>query len=515
MPTGPIRTPASYVLGGAVAVSLVFAATPATAEDLWTPVAVENSDFASPLVASATSPTATAPTGWYGANPTRLQVFSAALANHPRRLQAVSLNSGGPGKLRQRLWNVNAGAQVRVRFSDSASTLGSCSPAEVAGGQKYRVSAYRETAYDAAGEPVRAAGEIVRTVQYTQDYTTLGYTKAADTVGSGAWSPAPKVFEFTAAEDNPLVVFESLEDNPPPDANCGPLLTAVSAEEQAAFVDHRIEQNKLPWSAYNGIDEISLASAAQNCRAAANACRFTADPRYSYQFYGSNRILDYAYLNCTRNQVVDRRTVTWAEEGFDSISQEAGRIRNANSTDQNPANTGEDDAGMPSANPNMFKQVAAGFQRNEGNPNLANTTNPLIASRSTSKQVEQDVQPGEASWIEVQPARERIEGLFRSTNGITIDAMFDFPSGKVPDRLYERTGPLTQDEKKHCLTERPLKVTPDNGGTRSLSSAGPLREASLGDGPLGGGPPPADLLRAPVSAQNRDTRLTELPSTRP
>ncbi|WP_432066198.1 hypothetical protein [Streptomyces sp. C10-9-1] len=426
----------------------------------------------------------TTPTDWYqapGAN--RLQVFSADLSNHPDRLQSVSLNYLGTGKLRQRLWNVNVGATVRVAFSDSASTLAACTPAEVADGQRYRVSAYEEITYANNGQPVRDGNEIARTVHHSQDYTTPGYSKEPNTQGSGAWSPTPKVFEFVAAEDNPLVVFESLEENGTSgaDASCGPLITAVSAEEQAAPVDHRIEQNDMPGTAYSGVDEISMQTAANTCRATPRACRFTVDPRYTYQYFAANRILDgYAYLNCTRNPVPDRRTVTWTEEGFDSISQRLNQVGNDASVDQNLTNTRQDDvdlqtAGTTATAPNaLFAQVAAGFQRNEGNTNLVNTTNPLTSLRTSTKEVETTVQPGEASWIEVQAARERIEGLFRSTGTgtpTTIEASFDFPSNTVPDRLYDRSGPLTQDEKKHCLTERPLKVTPDNTGTRSLAPA--------------------------------------------
>ncbi|WP_405451775.1 hypothetical protein [Streptomyces erythrochromogenes] len=507
------RTPASYVLGGVLVLSLSVAATPAQAETAWTPVAIENAQFALPAVPAGQSNTNT-PTGWYQStpNPFRLQMFSPTLARHPQNLQAVSLNNNGPGKLRQRLWNVNAGSHVRVRFSDSASTLASCTPGEVAAGQKYRVTAYKETAYEANGEPAKVGNtsEIARTVHATQDYTTLGYSKTGTTTpGSGAWSDAPKVFEFTAAEDNPLIIFESLEENAPADTSCGPLIADVSAEEQAVAINHDIEQNKMPFSAFNGVDEISMATASNTCKASPSACRFTADPRYTYQYFLANRILGEAYLNCTRNQITDRRTVTWTEEGFDSISQELNRVKNAHSVDQNAANTGADDPNMQTTavnlggNPNMFQQAAAGFQRNEGNPNLVNTTNPFLGARTTTKVVDPPVQPGEASWIEVQASRERVEGLFRSTaanTAITIEASFDFPSGKVPDRLYERSGPLTQDEKKHCLTERPLKVTPDNGGTRSL-----MRSGDAGN----------HLVRTPVSPSGRETKTAPVTAAKP
>ncbi|MGA4837442.1 hypothetical protein [Streptomyces sp. G45] len=475
----PLRLPAAFVLGGVLVLPLAaapaLAAPPAPAADRkapWRATPVLNGDFAADkLSATAEASQETVPKEWTGKDVT---LFSAPLAKRSDKRQAVSLkDSTGPGVLRQRLWNVNAGATVRVEFSDSASTLSSCTPARVADGQRYKVSAYKPVEIGPDGKPSKD-----RPVHHSEEYRTDGYTKPANKTGDGSWSAKPKVFEFTAAEDNPLIAFESLEK--PTGAGdeekaCGPLIAAVTAEQQAAAVDYYVEQEKMPWKAYKGTDEISLETALETCKGA-NACRFTADPEYSYQYYSKVRVIDYASINCTRNQKTDKRTLSYTEEGFDSITQELRRIKNAQEADQNLANSGGDDKGTGSPNlqeafPHMMKQAAAGFQRLLGNTNLVNTTDPLTPTRSVEKTVEQTVQPGEASWYEVQASRERISGLFQGEGGVRIDAMLDYPSNRVPDRFYQRTGPMTQDEQRHCLTERPLRVTPDNGGVDGGSQA--------------------------------------------
>ncbi|MEU2549097.1 hypothetical protein ABZ618_27295 [Streptomyces roseolus] len=473
----PLRLPAALVLGGALVLPFscapaVAAPAPAEREAAWRATPVANGDFTAPKLSTTEEASQEiVPKEWSGKDVT---VFSAPLAKRSDKRQAVSLNdTTGPGVLRQRLWNVNAGATVRVEFSDSASTLSSCAPARVADGQRYKVSTYKPVAVAPDGSPAKD-----RPVHHTQEYRTDGYTKPAHQTGTGSWSAQPKVFEFTAAEDNPLIAFESLENPTGVDDEgkaCGPLIAAVTARQQAAAVDYHVQQDKLPWKAYKGSDEISLETALETCKGV-DGCRFTADPDYSYQYYSKVRVLGHASINCTRNEKTDTRTLSYTEEGFDSITQELRRIKNAAQVDQNLANTGADDKGEKSPNlqeafPHMFRQAAAGFQRLMGNSRLANTTDPLTPTRMVEKTVEQTVQPGEASWYEVQAARERVAGLFQGPGDVRIDAMLDYPSNRVPDRFYQRTGPMTQDEQRHCLTERPLRVTPDNGGVDAPSPA--------------------------------------------
>ncbi|WP_338491879.1 hypothetical protein [Streptomyces sp. SJL17-4] len=471
----PLCLPTATALGGVLLLPLacgpVYAAPAAAAQ--WRSTDVANGDFAAPaLSTTAEVGQEILPKEWSGND---VMVFSGPLARRSDKRQAVSLNdSTGPGVLRQRLWGVNAGATVRVSFSDSASTLSTCTPARIADGQRYKVSTFKPVEYGPDGKPSKD-----RPVDHTQEYRTEGYVKPANQTGNGSWSDTPKVFAFTAAEDNPLIAFESLEK--PTGAGdeakkCGPLITAVGAQQQTAPVDYHIEQNNLPWRAYKGHDEVPLETALETCKGV-DGCRFTADPAYSYQYYSKVRVIGHAAINCTRNQKTDTRTLNYTEEGFDSITQEIRRLRNAAQVDQNLANTGGDDKGAGSPNlqeayPQMFKQAAAGFQRLQGNNRLANTTDPLTTTRTTEKTVAQAVQPGEASWFEAQASRERVSGIFQGVGNLRIDAMLDYPSNRVPDRFYQRTGPMTQDEQRHCLTERPLRVTPDNTGVDARSDTG-------------------------------------------
>ncbi|MFG2640358.1 hypothetical protein ACGFYP_05215 [Streptomyces sp. NPDC048370] len=500
----PLRIPAAVVLGGVLLLPLscVPAYAAPAAEPPWKNTDVANGDFSAPqLSTTAEASQEIVPKEWSGNDVT---VFSGPLARRQDKRQAVSLNdSTGAGTLRQRLWGVNAGATVRVGFSDSASTLSTCTPARVQGGQRYKVTTYKPVAYGSDGKPSKD-----RPVHHTQEYRTEGYTKPANQTGDGSWSATPKAFEFTAAEDNPLIAFESLErptSSSDEEKKCGPLIAVVTAQQKAAPVDYYVEQNGLPWHAYKGHDEISLETALETCKGV-DGCRFTADPDYSYQYYSKVRVIGYAAINCTRNQKTDRRNLSYTEEGFDSLTQEVRRLKNSAQADQNLGNSGGDDKGAGSPNlqemfPQMFKQAAAGFQRLQGNNRLANTTDPLTTTRTTDKTVEQAVQPSEAGWYEVQASRERVEGIFQGSGNLRIDAMLDYPSNRVPDRFYQRTGPMTQDEQRHCLTERPLRVTPDNSGVDApAESGGPSPRTETGTAAPGAAAPAAPApLAAPAA----------------
>lgn len=515
MPRKIIGIPTSLVLGGVLAAILPVAYTPVAHAADWTETAVLNGDHQEPALSTTAAVTRAAPPDqWSGAS---VQTFSAPLAQHPDGYQATSLNynasNGGAGTLRTRLWGVHKNSQVRVTFDHSPSTLASCTPEEVAEGQRFKVSAYKEVERNEDGSPVTGPGnQIVREEVASAEYQTLGTTKSPNAVGSPAWTTGDDVpaFEFTAEEDNPIVIWESLEVNATADRACGPVITHVRAQEQAADPNHRVEQNQMPWNAYRGHDEVALTTALTTCTAK-DRCTFTIDPRYSYQYFAKTRILGHADINCTRNTKMDKRDLVYTEEGFDSITQEINRVANQKQIDQNLDNTGVGDVRPPNLNelhPNMFQQAAAGFQRWDGNPNLVNTTNPLTPSRETRKQVEHAVQPHEASWFEVQAARERFEGMFAGgtwPNNITIQATFDYPSNKVPDRLYQRTGPMTLAEQAHCGTDRPSRVTPDNGGVRSLSpGTGDTAGTSAAE---------SGLIQVPVTPRTRDTKITPVSTT--
>ncbi|MDH6544214.1 hypothetical protein M2167_006771 [Streptomyces sp. SPB4] len=74
--------------------------------------------------------------------------------------------------------------------------------------------------------------------------------------------------------------------------------------------------------------------------------------------------------------------------------------------------------------------------------------------------------PGEVSWGELRPSRERVEGWFVSNeDDHRLHAVIDGPSRALPDRLMQRTGPMTETEKQRCIADRPTATTPVGAAT--------------------------------------------------
>ncbi|MCX5214647.1 hypothetical protein OG689_36240 [Kitasatospora sp. NBC_00240] len=272
-------------------------------------------------------------------------------------------------------------------------------------------------------------------------------------VGTANWATG-RVFEFTAPEDNPMVSFDSAEKRD--SLSCGPLITNVAAKQTPAPVDQKIRKEQLPGpKAYRGNDPLEPGVAVDDCEGSAGNCVFTVDDRYSYRYYGRTRIVGEVYINCTRNAVVDDHPMETTEPPYDNLTQYYA-LKGA------PLVPSRSD--ISQSRPNLASQVAAGFSMAGGNSAAVSTSNPLTWSRTTTKSLNPTIQPGEMSWIEVQPARERVVGSFTNArNKYRLDAVFDVPSSSLPDRFYQRTGPLTEAELQRCGAARPTAGTPDNG----------------------------------------------------
>ncbi|MEV7416988.1 hypothetical protein [Streptomyces sp. NPDC089919] len=485
------RVPLPYLLGSAMALSLgittcgSYAPAHAAGED-WVPITIRNGNFSKEAAGTAVSKIA--PEFWVNefddgtvsANPTWL--VPATKAKHPKWLQAVGLNGDtGAQTVQTRLWGVRDKTTVELKF-DAAPSTSDVDPSCTGAAAPYKV----------------------------------GPTGTAFTTPASGWRT--ETVTFTAVGDHPKISFTSTGG-----ANkCGALITNVTARvDRNTFTkpNQFIKRNDLPWTAYKAlvltpVDWNTANSPNQFCSGSAvGDCYFVVDPSRTYKYFAENRILGNAYLNCTRNAITDKRTVSWTEEGFDPFNQEANRVKT--SIAQSKENKGGDDYDLGRETTSSttvdylvrFKAVEAGYQRNDLNPNQANTETPLTSPRTTSQDITVTVQPGEASWIEVQPARERIAGVYSGNLGakagagqvrswISIDTMLDFPSSKAPDRAYQRTGPLTETERKHCMTERPLLVTPDNDGTPATPG---VRNAPA---PAGN----ANLVTAQVTPAGRETR---------
>ncbi|MEE1828535.1 hypothetical protein PUR61_41170 [Streptomyces sp. BE20] len=425
-------------------VALTFAAAPPARAADTLDAQVPNGTFAQPVAPD--NGTAAGHTDWSPDNTG--VVFGKALAQHPLGYQAAALNWNGAAlSMRTRLWGVKAGSHVTLTWDDSPGVDRRCKPEQVKDGQTYNVSLIVE---GPAPDPV---------------VTTNG----TDTVGTANWATG-RVFEFTATEDNPMVSFDS--DERRDSLSCGPLITNVAAKQTPAPVDQKIRKEQLPApKAYRGNDRMEPGVAVDDCEGSATNCVFTVDNRYSYQYYGQTRIVGEVYINCSRNAVVDDRRIESTEPPYDSLTQYYAR----NGTPLVPSRSD-----ISTSRPNLAAQAAAGFSAAGGNTAAVSTNNPLTWSRTGSKKLNPTIQPGEVSWIEVQPARERVTGTFSNArNRYRLDATFDVPAASLPDRYFQRTGPLTDVELQRCGSARPTAGTPDNG-------AGPDKRLLAVDSPPAG-----------------------------
>ncbi|MFD7288888.1 hypothetical protein [Streptomyces sp. NPDC059863] len=445
------------LLGG----SLVLAAPPlpaAAAEEVAAPI--ENPDAAVPELTAA-APATKAPDRWTGV---QVQHFPKALAGHPDGLQAVSLNSAGPGTLTTRLWRVQKGSKVTVTWDDSPSTHADCKQNEVGDGQRYEVVA-----------PGPSAGPAV-----PEQFTTKGTDK-----GKAAWQSG-RSYSFTAEENNPKITFASKQLDKA--SKCGPLLTRFRAQQEPAPVPYKDKKPQLPMpEAYKNHEAVPPKDVVTACNSA-DACRFEKDERYSFQYYDRPRMVGQAYINCTRNAVTDERPVEWQEYPYDNLTQYFVAVEKKPLNPRQPLNESLKEIAV---------QIGGGFTRADGNPLEMATTNPLLWNRKEQRKLAVTVQPGEVSWVEVQPARERLTGTLVKTPDLRLDVTADAPSGAFGDRFYQRTGPLSKVELARCADSRYNVRTPDE---------------TIGAPTLRAGSPVTGLLPVAARASDAGTRVRPVTS---
>ncbi|MEU8777285.1 hypothetical protein [Streptomyces sp. NPDC048606] len=388
------------------------------------PVTVLNGDFAQPAftgVNTGTNPHAwsvgsTSGTGTAGG----VWRWDAATGGHPDGLVAAMLrlpNEASWG-LKQRLRGVRAGAKVTVTYDESPSVSNSCTAAALENGQTYTVQG--------EGGPLT-------------DRTTQPTTEKNGTYWKPAWRTGVTL-AFTAGANEPLLTFVSTV---PAAQNasgaCGPLVTNVRVTQEPPPVDKTIPAGALPASeAFYGNDRRAVSDAVAYCNGAVNRCTFTAEDDYSFSYYAPARVAAETYLNCTRNTLNRTRPVSTANRSYGDLPAAAGL------------------PGSGTATPtNMAQQYTQGT----GLSPAWNTTQ--------THNVNEIVQPAEASWIETQGSRRRTEGWFHATTKATdpnydwrLHTVVDHPSTTLSDRIYQRTGPLTESEKQRCQSNRPNAPTP-------------------------------------------------------
>ncbi|MFH8489440.1 hypothetical protein [Streptomyces longisporoflavus] len=202
-------------------------------------------------------------------------------------------------------------------------------------------------------------------------------------------------------------------------------------------VDKTIPKTALPAAAAS-LDEkdADLGEAVAYCQHSPDACTFTADRR-TYSYYEKARTVGEAYVNCTRGTLERERSVTFRDDAFDSVNQAQDGLF--------PHRT----LAHPKATSAMAEQFERGMESSSGK---------WTWTRTEKSNVEVDIKPGQASWVEVQPARKRVYGSFRATGPdappFQIDVIVDSPAATPSSRVYQRTGPMSSAEKQRCMSDR-------------------------------------------------------------
>ncbi|MET7784255.1 hypothetical protein ABZT28_52935 [Streptomyces sp. NPDC005388] len=364
-------------------------------------VAVINGDFSDPAFTADTDTSQIK--GWTVRYPYR---YRGNVSGHPDKAPAILLRNRTTDDhtVSQRLRGVRAGAEVTVTFDDGfGGTASNCPSGQLTQGQPFTVQGEGGARQELRTEPQDRGWHLDRT------------------------------YTFRASVHEPLLTFASTRSTG--SWNCGPLIARVRATHVPPPVDKSVLKDRLPGPvAYKGNEAASPKTAADHCATGAQACVFQPEEQYSYRYYDTARTVGETYINCTRDTVRQDRPVAYGDQTLDSLSQSAGVDRLTNPQD------------------NLRQQFTRG-----------------TAWRWTStseRKITETIEPGEASWIEAQAARQRTEGWFVSTENdpdqqYRLHVTLDGPSLSLPDRIYQRTGPMTAAEKQRCRADRPSDTTPN------------------------------------------------------
>ncbi|MFD3653677.1 hypothetical protein [Streptomyces sp. NPDC058620] len=427
----PFRTLAALGVAGlalpAALGATLAGATPAGAAAPSQSVPVLNGDFADPAM-TGDGPTTVGIDFWTGSN----QRYSPSASGRTDNAHGVALQKDN-NSLHQRLRGVRTGAKVTVSYEDSPAVSKECTPEQVADGQPYTVEGSGGTAQavTTAGDPDRTKGRA----------------------GSGRWTA--RSYTFTATENEPLLTFTSKVSNSRTHVTCSPMIAKVRVTEVPTDLDKRVSRMNLERSeAYKGNErQQTLHNAAAACNGE-NACVFRPDTRMSFRYYGQARVIGEAFVNCTRNPLEHTRVLSYAERTHDSIAQTYVDAGIALTEESRLPSTGdrEEDRKRIKERP-MATQFALAYEKG--------WQRPWQWFSSDRREIEENIQPGEVSWVELQPSRERVEGWFHSNKqDYRLHAVIDGPSRAVPDRILQRTGPMSESEKQRCAAARPMTSTP-------------------------------------------------------
>ncbi|MCZ0981538.1 hypothetical protein O1L60_28495 [Streptomyces diastatochromogenes] len=274
-----------------------------------------------------------------------------------------------------------------------------------------------------------------------------------------------RAYAFTAGENEPVLTFTSRVTDSRTHVTCSPMITRIRATEVPPAVDKTVDKTRLGTAeAYKGNErESSLHNAAAACNGE-NACTFRPDARTSFRYYDEARVVGEAFVNCTRNTLEHSRLLSYAERSHDSVSQTYAEAGLALPEVARLPTTGDrtEDEKRIRERP-MATQFSQAYEKD--------WQRPWQWFSGDQRTVVERIQPGEVSWVEMQPSRERVEGWFLSKkDDYRLHAVVDGPSRAVPDRLLQRTGPMSEAEKQRCAASRPMTTTPVGADAPASSS---------------------------------------------
>lgn len=225
--------------------------------------------------------------------------------------------------------------------------------------------------------------------------------------------------------------------------NCGPLIARVRATDLPPPVDKSVLKERLPEPvAYIGNDAASPKTVADQCATGAQACVFRPDTEYSYRYYDLARTVGETYINCTRNTVQQDRPVAYGDQTLDSLSQRASidRLTNPRTTCASSSPAAPPGAGRP--------------------PRNARSPKPSNPAR----------RPGSRPRPRASAPKAGSSAPQTTPTGSTACTSPSTALLSLPDRIYQRTGPMTTAEKQRCRADRPSDTTPNGADTPAGSN---------------------------------------------
>ncbi|MER5959369.1 hypothetical protein [Streptomyces longhuiensis] len=229
-------------------------------------------------------------------------------------------------------------------------------------------------------------------------------------------------------------------------AVCATLSLASQSASAAdpAPVDKSIPKTNLPTAqAFLDGNPADLAKAVAYCESGPTACSFTVDINSTFRYYDRARVVGDTFVNCTRNTLERTRHLSYNEDAFDNVSNTQADL-------------------FP--HPVLARRDNTGPMAHQFETALTYTDGRWSWVSSDQREIVERIDPGEVSWVELQPARKRVYGSFTATGedapAWRIDAIVDSPTRLMPDRLLQRTGPMTVAEKERCAASRPATTTP-------------------------------------------------------